>query len=74
MLFENMIASLDEFAGIDLLVIEQDFVMQMLSGAATGGTHGAELTTERNRLASLHANRTQVSIARFDAQAMVDFD
>src|SRR3546814_12383861 len=36
LLLENMVAGLAAFGGIDLLVIEQDFIMQMLAGTAAG--------------------------------------
>src|SRR5882757_7968188 len=73
LLLENMAASLDEVVGVLHDVIIPNFVMDMRSGAASGGTHPAQACALADLSSHPHGNRRKMTIACMDSVAMVDF-
>src|SRR5580704_16305544 len=66
-LLENMSACLDEVAGIAHDVVEPDFVMDMRTGAAPGGTNASNFRAPGHLHAGAHQDRGQMPITCVDA-------
>src|SRR5258706_3938893 len=73
LLLENMAAGLDEVVGILHDIVIPDFVMDMRSRAASGGTHPAEIGALADLPSHPHADLGEVTIARVNSVAVVDF-
>src|SRR5690242_3372120 len=65
---------LEEFLGIDRVVVHQHLVVQMRPGAAAGAAELAQPLVRAYPLAARHRDAMEMREARDDAVAMVDLD
>src|SRR5690349_16788588 len=72
LLLENMAAGLDEVAGISGHVVVPDFIMDMRSGAASGGADASQIGAFSHPASHPHTDGGEMAVAGVDAIAVID--
>src|SRR5215469_2943085 len=70
----HIFTSLQKLLGVDRSAVETNFVMEMGAGAAASAAQLGDLHMRRNALAVRHQNAMKMSIERYNAVTVVDFN